>query len=257
LALNDAAWWPFDSPGASGRIPLICLPYAGGGASVYRPWRRLQPAAINVCPVQLPGREGRIREKPFRRVEPLVEALAGVLEPFAGRPFAIFGHSMGALIGFVLARRLRAMGLPGPAHLFVSAARPPGEMRRGVPMHTLSDESFVEALRELRGTPDLVLEHRELMELLLPTLRADFELCHAYEHAPEEALACPITAIGGLGDDQVTREELHRWEHETSGGFRPLLLPAGHFYLDEHAGAILSAVASSLTGGGHGAHRSG
>src|SRR5512132_3878400 len=171
--MNDAAWWPFDAPGSTGRIPLVCLPYAGGGASAYRLWRRLQPASIEVCPVQLPGREGRIRETPYRRVEPLAETLAGLLAPCAGRPFAIFGHSMGALIGFVLARRLRAMGLPGPAHLFVSAARPPGEMRRGEPVHTLSDESFVHALRALRGTPEQVLEHRELMELLLPTLKAD------------------------------------------------------------------------------------
>lgn len=247
-----AAWWPFGAPADPDRIPLLCLPFAGGGASAYRSWRRAQPAGIEICPIQLPGREARIRETPHRRVEALVEELAPTLAPLAGRRWALFGHSMGALIGFELTRRAAEWDLLPPAHLFVSAARPPAAMRRGAPLHALPDAAFLATLRELKGTPEEVLAHDELMDLLLPILRADFEMCETFMHPGGGPLGVPITAFGGAHDPQVSEDDLEGWGRETTGSFDVVRLPAHHFYLEEHASTILSCVAARLNGGGNG-----
>ncbi|MGH9867321.1 MAG: thioesterase II family protein [Candidatus Polarisedimenticolia bacterium] len=247
MLVNDAAWWPFGPPAGNGRIPLVCLPYAGGGASVYRAWRRTQPAGVEICPLQLPGREGRIREAPHRRVETLALQLAQVMLSVTVRPYALFGHSMGALIAFELAHRMSEMGRP-PAHLFVSASRPPASPRCGPPLHTLTDAAFVEALRELEGTPEPVLAHQELMELLLPALRADFELCETYAPPARPPLTVPITAFGGTQDAQVSPQDLEGWSRETSSGFTAVQLAGRHFFLEDHAASILSRVASSVVG---------
>jgi surfactin synthase thioesterase subunit len=255
---RNAAWWPFGPPADLSRIPLLCLPFAGGGASAYRSWRRLQPAGIEVCPIQLPGRETRIRETPHTRVESLVEDLGPALRPIAGRRWALFGHSMGAIVGYELTRRAAAWDLAPPDHLFVSAARPPSALRRGPGMlHTLPDDAFLTSLRDLKGTPEEVLAHQELMELLLPVLRSDFELCETYVHPGGSPLRVPITAIGGTDDPQISADDLEGWRRETAGDFRALRLPAAHFYLDEHAATILSFMARLLTGGGDGDDRRG
>jgi len=239
-----AVWWPFGVPAGPG-IPLVCLPYAGGGASIYRAWKRSPPPGIEICPLQLPGREGRLREAPHRRVETLVAEILPALRPLSGRPFALFGHSMGALIGYELAHRLSALGSP-PAHLFVSASRPPAAPRRLPVVHTLSHRDFVEMLRGMEGTPGPVLEHQELMELLVPTLRADFELCETYAPPDRPPLALPLTAFGGTHDPQVSREDLEGWGRYTEARFEAVSLPAGHFFLDEQAAPILRRIAIGL-----------
>jgi len=248
--MNPEAWWPFGAPSSAAGARLICFPFAGGGASVYRAWRRSSPPGMDICPVQLPGREGRIREAPFRRIEPLIDLLAESLPPGLFPPYAFFGHSMGALIAFELARRLVDRGHPPPAVIFPSAARPPHRMRRSHPLHALPDEAFRAALRDLEGTPDAVLEHEELMELLLPTLRADFELCETYEYRGPDPLACPVLAFGGSEDPNVSPEELRGWGEMTRGGFRDLILPGGHFFLETHSEEILRRVREAIPASG-------
>lgn len=244
------AWLPFGSPTQGAALRLFCFPFAGGGASVYRSWRQIAPAGLDVLPVQLPGREGRIREAPCRNAASLAETLAGALSPHMSRPYALFGHSMGALIAFELAGRLREMGLPSPRLLVASASRAPRRTNRVNPIHSLPDAAFRDALRDLEGTPEAVLAHDELMELLLPTLRADFELCEKYANDGSNPLGCPILAIGGSSDPNVSTAELQEWRAMTRGAFTGRVLEGGHFFLDEHAAGILRLVGEIALGGG-------
>jgi medium-chain acyl-[acyl-carrier-protein] hydrolase len=213
------------------RIRLICFPYAGGGASVFRHWQDGLPDFVEVSSVQLPGRETRFREAPFTRLEPLLSALALALGPHLDPPFAFFGHSMGALVAFELTRHLRRDGRPQPAGLFLSGCAAPQTGTCERPLHALPDAVFCKRLRGLNGTPTAVFDNHELMQLLLPTLRADFALCETYAFAPGQPLSCPITAWGGLGDDTVGYRELARWREQTLGAFRLRMLPGDHFFL--------------------------
>jgi medium-chain acyl-[acyl-carrier-protein] hydrolase len=175
-----------------------------------------------------------------------VAAAAARLAPLLNKPFAFFGHSMGALISYELARHLRRTGAPLPAHLFVSGHGAPHLPDRNPPLHALPQAQFVEKLRELNGTPEEVLRHPELLELLIPILRADFAVCETYVHAPEPPLDCPISAFSGLGDEYVNREELEGWREQTTGRFSVRLFPGDHFYLNTARPYLLQALAREL-----------
>src|SRR5262245_53644991 len=158
-------WFPSLRPGSDADVRLFCFPYAGGGASVYRGWAGCLPGSVDVCPVQLPGREARFREPPFARIGPLVEALAASIRPWLDRPFAFFGHSMGALIAFELSRRLQHEHGLQPVRLFVSGCAAPQVQTEREAIHALPADQFRQELRRLNGTPAAVLEDDELMEL--------------------------------------------------------------------------------------------
>ncbi|HVF60151.1 MAG TPA: thioesterase domain-containing protein [Thermoanaerobaculia bacterium] len=239
-------WLAYREIDPRARLRLFCFPYAGGGASAYRAWGAALPTGIEVCPVQLPGREGRLREPPFTRMGPLVEALAGAL-PLADLPFAFFGHSLGALVAYELARALRRRGGPEPLALLLAGRRGPRRPPREEPIHELPDAEFMARLRELNGTPEEVLEHGELMALLLPLLRADFALHETWELRPEEPLAIGVSAFGGLADPEVTREDLEDWRGETRGRFRLRMLPGDHFFLHSERALLTEAVARDLS----------
>jgi medium-chain acyl-[acyl-carrier-protein] hydrolase len=230
-------------------IRLFCFPYAGGGASIFRHWANGLPEFVEVCPVQLPGRETRFREAAFTRLGPLIEALAGELGPYLDPPFAFFGHSMGALLAFELARRLRRDGRPQPVGLFVSGCGAPQIRTQESPIHALPVADFRERLRGLNGTPAAVLDNDELMDLLLPTLRGDFALCETYTYTPAPPLSCPISAWGGLGDDTVGRQELDAWRAQTTGSFRLRMLRGDHFFLQSAQPLLLRALAAELLRG--------
>ncbi len=213
-----------------GRLRLYCFPYAGGGTAVYRRWPELQES-LDVVAVQLPGRERRLVEAPFRTVEPMVDSLAAALVAEPREPFAFFGHSLGALVAYEVARRLRAIGGPMPAHLLVSALRAPHLPRRVPELHDLPSDELREALRSYNGTPEDVLDNEELMALVEPTIRADFEAIETYRHRPEPPLSVPITVFGGTADPETTREELEAWRAHTTGAFRLYTLPGDHFFI--------------------------
>jgi medium-chain acyl-[acyl-carrier-protein] hydrolase len=242
----DLRWLAYREVNPRARLRLFCLPYAGGGASVFRGWAAALPADVEVCPVQLPGRESRLREPPFERARPLVEALAGALEPHLGMPFALFGHSMGAMLCFELARELRRRQWPPPLHLFVSGRRAPQLPAREAPIHDLPEPEFLARLRELNGTPEEVLGHAELMRLLIPVLRADFAVNETYVFTPGEPLDLGISAFGGLGDPEVSRDELEAWREQARGAFRLRLLPGDHFFLHGARDLITESVARDL-----------
>jgi medium-chain acyl-[acyl-carrier-protein] hydrolase len=241
-------WLSIRQPNPRAALRLFCFPYAGGGASVYSAWPRNLPSAFEVCAVQLPGRETRLKEQPFRELTPVVEAVAAAIEPYLDRPFAFFGHSMGALISFELARLLRERGGARPAHLFVSGRRAPQLPDDEPPTYDLPDEEFFAILRELNGTPTEVLEHPELMELVMPLLRADFALVQTYVYKPEAPLDCPITAFGGVQDVEVVREDIKAWREQTADAFSARLLPGDHFFLNhpQTRAVMLSVIEQEL-----------
>lgn len=225
---------------------MLCFPYAGGGASIYRGWSASLPADLEVCPVQLPGRESRMRDEPFRHCEEMVPVIADALRPYLDLPFVFFGHSMGGLIGFELARELRRRGQPQPLHLFVSGRRAPHLPAREKPIHDLPEAEFLVELRELNGTPEEVLQHEELMRLLIPLLRADFSVNETYAFTEEEPFDFGISAFGGLGDEEVTREDVEAWRPLTRGRFRMRMLPGDHFFIHGSKDLVLEAVSRDL-----------
>jgi medium-chain acyl-[acyl-carrier-protein] hydrolase len=219
---------------------LFCFHYAGGGASVYRQWAGKLPAWIQVCAMQLPGRETRMGERGYTHMKATIEEVAETICPLLDKPFYLFGHSMGAAISFELARFLRRSDLPQPSHLFVSARRGPQVPRRDeVLYHTLPDREFLAAIKKLGGTPDEVLQNEELMELFLPLLRADFTLLETYKYSPEPPLACPISAYCGTQDKEVNEEEMAGWREQTSSSFTLKMIPGGHFFIHSQQDLLL------------------
>lgn len=239
-------WIAFRKPRPQARLRLFCFPYAGGGALIYRSWVEEIAQEIEVCPVQLPGRERRLREAAHTRMEPLVDALVPALQPYLDIPFAFFGHSMGATIAFEVAQRLRRQGLPGPEHLIASARRAPQVVAEDIKYYLLGDDEFRQRLREIEGTPEEVLDSDELMELVMPLLRADFELVDTYPPSDLPPLDCPITVFGGLGDPEVHREELEAWCQATNARCRLRMFPGSHFFLHDHRETLLRAIEQHL-----------
>jgi len=233
-----------------GAIRLFALPYAGGDTSIFARWDDELPREIELCPVQLPGRGRRALEPAYDELGPLVGALADALAPVVGEPFALFGHSMGALVCFELARELRRRGRPLPCHLLASGRPAPQLPRRYGPLSHLPDAEFVDQLHRRYGyaRPPDDGQLAELLALMVPTLRADVKVSDGYTYADEAPLDCPITAFGGLADATVTRDELVAWQHQTRARFETRMLPGGHFYLESEWGFLVRFIANTLQG---------
>ncbi|HEX5661096.1 MAG TPA: alpha/beta fold hydrolase [Polyangiales bacterium] len=224
----------------SERLRLLCFPNAGGGASAYRLWQERLPDDIEVCAVQLPGRENRLREPALRELPALIELLRAETAQLRRGPFAFFGHSLGALVAFELTRALRRAGERLPVQLFVSSCRAPHTDDEGVALSELDDASFLGALREFAGTPEAVLQDHELLALVLPTLRADFALRDGYRCAEEPGLALPITVYGGEDDAHVSLSSLFAWRAHTQRSFSLARFPGGHFYFRDQPAFYLT-----------------
>jgi surfactin synthase thioesterase subunit len=240
------AWLAFRHPNLRARLRLFCFPYAGGGASVFRSWHSLLPMQVEICPIQLPGRENRLNETPFKRLSVLVDELVDVLLPVFDMPFAFFGHSMGALVGFELTRRLRQYNQPLPFQLFTSGSGAPQMPNQKSPIHQLPKEEFIAAVKYLKGTPDEVWQHEELVKILLPYLRADFEICESYIYQPEAPLSIPITVYGGRQDPKVGIEQLGAWSKQTINSCVVHLFPGGHFFLHNSREQLLMTLSQDL-----------
>jgi medium-chain acyl-[acyl-carrier-protein] hydrolase len=240
------AWFIFPRPDPRAKLRLFCFPYAGGGTLIYRNWPGSLPAGVEVCSAQLPGRGARIQEAPFTSLAELVEVISAVIVPRLDKPFAFFGHSMGAMISFELARRLKENSLPQPVHLFVSGRRAPQTYRRDRLTHNLPESEFIEEVRRLNGTPHEVLAHPELMQLMMPLLRGDFSVVETYEYSPGPPLGCPITTYGGLEDREVSREDLLGWREQTTSSFQLRMLPGDHFFLNTARALLLRMISRQL-----------
>lgn len=241
------AWIVRPRANTNARLRLFCFPFAGGGASTYRAWAGQLPSDIEVTAVQLPGREERLREPAFSDAVELCAKLVSVLTPHLDRPFAFFGHSMGALIAFELTRQLRAAKAPVPEHLFVSAHRGPQRPSCLPPLRGMSDPELLGLIRRLGGTSEEVLHDPDVMKLVLPLLRADLTICETYRYAQTEVLECPISAFGGALDEFIRRTDLLAWRAETRGAFQARMFPGGHFFLEDARPRLLQAIAEDLS----------
>ncbi len=240
-------WIQLPAPRPSARLRLYCAPYAGGGAGVYRGWSEGLDERIEVRAVLMPGRERRFTEPALSSVDELAAALVQAIGPGLDPPFALFGHSLGASLAFEVAHRLSAAGRP-PIHLLVSGAHAPHLPHLGRVYHRLPDGEFVRGIQELGGTPPELTENAELLELLLPTLRADFTAAETYRAPIGRPLPCPITAIGGTDDPLVNRAGLEGWSAHTTAGFALHVLPGDHFFLATALPEVLRIVGRELAG---------
>jgi medium-chain acyl-[acyl-carrier-protein] hydrolase len=214
---------------------------------VYRQWADVLPPDIEVGAILLPGHEARLREAPFTRLEPLVDALVTGLRTHMDLPFAMFGHSLGALVAFHVACRLRDEGAAEPAHLFVSGRRAPQLPPRHPPITHLPDPEFVEEVRRrYNGISDEVIRHPDLLALLVPTLKADMAVIETYVHREGIPLECPISVYGGDDDPEATPAELVSWKVQTRGPLSVRMFPGAHFFVQTAQADLLRAVREEL-----------
>lgn len=246
MPAEDSRWFDKHCARAGRPLRLFCIPHAGAAGYPYRAWMPHLPESIEVIGVRLPGRGARIAEVAFRRMDPLVTALTEAIIAELGRPFALFGHSMGALIAFELCARLGQLGFE-PRHLFVSGTRAPHLPRDEKALHTLPRERFIQELRALNGTATELLEDESVVASLLPPLRADFELVETYPARERARLTCPITAFGGRDDPTVSEDELAAWSRYTTQDFRRVLFPGDHFFIASEQSAVLRTISQTLS----------
>lgn len=246
--MAKAAWVQRFAPRPACDLRLICFHHAGVGAAVYRPWALQMPPEVEVCAVELPGRGSRLREAPLSSIAQIVAELLPQLQPELDRPFVFFGHSMGAVLAYETATALGAAGHAQPEHLFVSGRRPPHVPDPLSPLSALADADFVaEVNRRYGGIPPELLQHPDVMELLLPALRADIGALdrHPLRDA-RRVLSCPITAMGGDADAMTPAAHLDAWRTLTDGGFSAKLYRGDHFYLDGRRGEVLADIAAAV-----------
>lgn len=235
---RDDTWLAYHVARPEAPLRLFCLPHAGGGASLFRHWGQAFAPLAEICPIQLPGRERRLGEPAVSSLRPLVERLADALAVLLDRRYAIFGHSMGALIGFELVRELRRRGCPMPVQLFLASYCAPHLLRREDRASTVKQE----AARKVSGTGIVPVDMQsELLELFVPTLEADTRLCEDYEYVPEDALDCPITAFRGF-TDYVLEDHLAGWRAHTRGAFQMQTFLGDHFFLRDTPRGVVQAI---------------
>ncbi len=224
---------------------LICFPYAGGGAQIFNNWQAAF-AQIQICAVQYPGRGRRVSEEPFTDCRELVQALLPNLLPFLNKPFAFFGHSMGAIIAYEVARNVQEQHGLKLERLIASGRRGPQLPPTERVTYNLPDPEFIEELRRLNGTPHEVLDHPELMQLMMGIIRADFQLTQTYQFSPGPQLSCPFSIFGGLEDAHVTPEHLEAWCELTSSECSIKMFEGDHFFLQTNDKPLLRAINEQL-----------
>nr|AFI57003.1 thioesterase [Amycolatopsis orientalis] len=223
---------------------LLCLPHAGGSASYFFPVSRALSPGIEVLAVQYPGRQDRRAEPLIDSIEELADQVTEAIDGFTDRPLAIFGHSMGATLGFEVARRLEKRGTV-PAALFASGRRAPSR-HRDERFHEGTDDELLANVRSLAGTDQALLGDDEIVRMVLPAIRADYRAAETYRYPDGPDLTCPIFAMVGDDDPKATVDEASSWERHTSGSFELKVFPGGHFYLNEHSPAILDTISTHL-----------
>ena len=236
---------PHLNPNAALRV--FCLPYAGGDTWIFHDWHRALPDYVEVCPIRLPGRGSRIAEPPFSVLDDLVEALGAELDGWLDCPFVIFGHSMGALIGFELVRHLRRTSGRLPLMLCVGACQEPQNVSFRPPISKLGPYIMLEVLRGRYGAAmDHLFNNEALLDLTLPIMRADFSMVETYAYVDDDPLDCPIVAYRGTADATLNAGAMRAWQRQTSGIFRQHEIVGDHFFLTGAKPALLQTLAADL-----------
>lgn len=242
----EAAWFT-DGSNPDAPMRVFLFPFAGGNASALLPWQAAFGSGLELRVAQLPGRGIRLFDPPVADLSELVGRLARAVTDLADRPFLFFGHSVGALLAFETTRLLRRTGRPAPVSLWMSGAEGPQTRLLHRHLHQLEEAELIEALREYNGTASEMLADRELMQLVLPGVRADFALSEQYRYRPEPPLDLPISVLLGESDPYVEPERAAGWAAETSGPVTVHRFAGDHFFLDEHRGTIAELIADSVS----------
>lgn len=236
-------WLVCPQPNSSASTRLFIFPYAGGAPSSFNKWAADFPNEIEVSIVHYPGRGSRFNEPPIKELFVLVEEISNAIQVDLDKPFFFFGHSLGAVLAFEVARRIT----PQPQILFVSACGAPHVPNPNHPIHDLSDAEFIRSLQDLNGLPAEVVSNAELMELLLPVLRADFEAIENYQYASSEhRLECPIIAFGGADDSHVDHVRLDAWEYHTNNSFRSKIFSGDHFFINTARRSVVDSIVTEI-----------
>jgi surfactin synthase thioesterase subunit len=243
--LDADRWLRTRRPLARPRLRLICLPYSGGGATLFHAWPDVLPADVEVRAVQLPGRQDRLSEPPLTSVATLTERLHAALAALPPAPLAFYGHSVGALVAFELSRRLQSHGTP-PVALIVAARGAPHVPRRLSPMYNLPEAAFLDTLHRRYGSPLSLLQNAQLMELCLPSLRADLMASDTYVYTPSEPLRLPVTVLHGRQDSALPAADVAAWRELAAGPVEVHEIDAGHLFVDTHRPWVLARVGQAL-----------
>jgi medium-chain acyl-[acyl-carrier-protein] hydrolase len=225
---------------------LFCFPYAGGAAIAFRGWPDGLPASLEVWAVQLPGRGARMRESPYRQFTPLLTDLSAAIIPFLDIPFVFFGHSLGALIAFELSRLFTGQSGRSFVRLIVSGCKAPHLLDQNQGVSKLPDPEFVEKLRMLDGTPREVLENKELLQIFLPTIRADYSVFESYFLTNDQAQDTEFSIYGGRQDPEINADELEAWKIYTKAPGELKMFQGGHFFLQSSRALVLRSIAVDL-----------
>lgn len=241
-------WWIRTAPEGETRVRVFFFPFAGGSAGVFHGWGAKLPQGTATAALQMPGRENRLREPAIHSMPEAVDKIIAAMEPLLDVPACLFGYSLGGLMAFETARALRRRNLPQPLQLFIAATQAPQfSHSRNPPIHKLPDPELIEEIRRVGGTPEFVLRNPEIMGLIMPMIRADFELLETYHCTTEPQLSMPVVAYGGLEDGEVAPDLLAEWSSQTSSSFRMKFFPGAHFFLRTAADELLADVARELT----------
>ena len=247
LKLNLGNWFVCPQVKPAAELRLFLFPYAGGGPAAFWKWSAEFSKHIETWVAHYPGRGSRYNEAPAKKMSDLVEGIYQAIYPLLDKPFAFFGHSLGGLVAFELTRSLQENDLPRPQVLFISACGAPPLSNPYPPIHALSDAEFLRALQELNGIPEEIANQLNLLEILLPTLRADFEVAENYQYSPnEQPLACPIIALGGNDDPHVSRAHMEGWASHTSSEFKSIYFPGDHFYLNSAKDGVIQSITQEM-----------
>jgi len=247
VSSNTNSWFVCTQANPRSETRLFLFPYAGGGPAVFGKWFAELPNLVEKWVVHYPGRGSRNHEPPINSIPMLVGALSQAIQPLLGRPFVFFGHSLGALVAYELAQHLRRSGLPQPRILFVSASGAPHLCDSHPSMHTLSDSEFLKSLQKLNGIPSELSHQSDVIQLLLPILRADFEAIESYHYGPnEQPLGYPIVAFGGLDDPRVSSERLEGWASYTDSSFKSQYFPGDHFFINTSRESIMASINAEI-----------
>lgn len=245
--LRTSKWFLITKPKPRAKYRLFCFPYAGGSATAYLGWEHLLPDDIELVAIQPPGRANRLNENLLTSVHEMAEEIASVIPPWLDRPYFMYGHSLGSVVSFELLHLLKARNLPLPKRFFCGARRAPHAPPRIAPIHDYPLDKFKLELKSLNGTPDVVLENSDLMEIFVPILRTDFKAAYVYHRDPNVKLECEVSAFCGSRDDKVIVEDMVGWQDHFHKPMDFRVFDGGHFFMDDGKALVVGAICESVS----------
>ncbi len=244
---NSSSWFVCPQANPKAETRLFLFPYAGGGPAAFGKWSAELPVQLEAWSAHYPGRGSRHNEPPIKQIIALAEKFSQAIQQLLDKPFVFFGHSLGGLVAFELTRHLRRNNLPQPKILFVSACGAPHIPDPHPPIHKLPDSEFLESLQQLNGVPSELLNQPDVMQLLIPILRADLEAIENYIYTSDDPpLNCPIIAFGGPDDPRVSRDHLEGWALHTDSGFKSQYFPGDHFFTNTARESVIASIVAEL-----------